>query len=52
MSSLALLEPVIPYPLDITGNKNVDVFLALVVAVVAFPLCIDLVEVMVVRMEF
>ena len=50
MSSLALLEPEIPYPLDVTGKNNVDVFLALMVAVVAFPLCMDVVEVMVVRM--
>ena len=28
MSSLALLEPEIPYPLDVTGKNNVDVFLA------------------------
>ena len=26
MSSLALLEPEIPYPLDVTGKNNVDVF--------------------------
>ena len=26
MSSLALLEPEIPYSLDITGKNNVDVF--------------------------
>ena len=51
MSSLALLEPEIPYPLDVTGKNNVDVFLALMVAVVAFPLCMDLVEVMVVRLD-
>ena len=50
MSSLALLEPEIPYPLDVTGKNNVDVLLALMVAVVAFPLCMDVVEVMVVRM--
>ena len=50
MSSLALLEPEIPYPLDVTGKNNVDVFFALMVAVVAFPLCMDVVEVMVVRM--
>ena len=50
MSSLALLEPEIPYPLDVTGKNNVDVFLALMVAVVAFPLCMDGVEVMLVRM--
>ena len=50
MSSLALLEPEIPYPLDVTDKNNVYVFLALMVAVVAFPLCMDVVEVMVVRM--
>ena len=50
MSSLALLEPEIPSPLDVTGKNNVDVLLALMVAVVAFPLCMDVVEVMVVRM--
>ena len=50
MSSLALLEPEIPSPLDVTGKNNVDVHLALMVAVVAFPLCMDVVEVMVVRM--
>ena len=26
MSSLALLETEIPYPLDVTGKNNVDVF--------------------------
>ena len=26
MSSLALLEPEIPYPLDVTGKNNVDDF--------------------------
>ena len=50
MSSLALLEPEIPSPLDVTGNNNEDDFLALMVAVVAFPLCLDVVEMMVVRM--
>ena len=50
MSSLALLEPEIPYPLDVTGKNYVNVFLPLMVAVVAFPLCMDVVEVMVVRM--
>ena len=50
MSSLALLEPEIPYLLDVTGKNNVDVLLALMVAVVAFPLCMDVVDVMVVRM--
>ena len=50
MSSLALLEPKIPSPLDVTGNNNVDDLLATIVPVVAFPLCMDVVEVMVVRM--
>ena len=44
--SLALLEPKIPYPLYVTGKNSVDVFLA----VVAFPFCMDVVEVMLVRM--
>ena len=35
MSSLALLEPEIPYPLAVTGKNNVDV-LVLFVTVVAF----------------
>ena len=50
MSFLALLEPEIPYPLYVTGKNNVDVLLALMVAVVDFPLCMDVVEEMVVRM--
>ena len=50
MSSLALLEPEITSPLDVTGKNYVDVFLASIVAVVAFPLCMYVVEVMVVRM--
>ena len=50
MSSLALLEPEIPYPLDVTGKNNVYVFLALMVPVVAFPFCMGVVKVMVVRM--
>ena len=49
MSSLALLEPEIPSPLDVTGKHDVDVFFFLA-PMVAFPLCIDVVEVMVVRM--
>ena len=36
MTSLALLEPEIPYPLDVTGKNNVDFLLALMVAVVVF----------------
>ena len=50
MSSLALLEPEITYPLDVIGKNNVDVFLASMVAVVVLPLSMDLVELMVVRM--
>ena len=50
MNPLGLLEVEIPSPLYVTGKNNVDVFLALMVAVVAFPLCIDVVKVMVVRM--
>ena len=50
MSSLALLEPEITYPLDVKGKNNVDVLLPLMVAVVVFPLCMDVMEVMVVRM--
>ena len=51
MSSLALLELEIPSPLYVTGKYNVDAFLALMVGVVAFLLCMDMVEMMVVRME-
>ena len=50
MSSLALLEAEIPSPFYATGKKKVDVILALMVAVVTFPLCTNVVEVMVVRM--
>ena len=50
MSSLALLEAEIPPPLHVTGKNNVLFVLAVMVAVVAFPLCMDVVEVMVVRM--
>ena len=50
MTSLALLEPEITSPLDITGKNNVDVFLPSIVAVIASPLCMDVVEVMVVWM--
>ena len=38
MSSLALLELEIPYHLNVKGKNNVDFVLALMVAVVAFPL--------------
>ena len=51
MSSLALLEPEISSPLDVTGKNNVDVFLASIVAVVAFPLYMDVVEVDVVEVR-
>ena len=50
MSFLALLEAEIPSLLYVTGKHNVDVFMALMVAVVDFPLCMDVVEVMVVKM--
>ena len=50
MSSLALLEPEKPSPLYVTGKNNLDVILVLMVADDAFPLCMDVVEVMVVRM--
>ena len=50
MNSLALLEAEIPSPFYVTGKNNVNVFLVLMVAVVAFRLCMDVVEVMVVRM--
>ena len=50
MSSLALLEEEIPSPLYATGKNILDVFLVLMVAVDAFPSCMDVVEVMVVRM--
>ena len=49
MSSIALLEAAIPSPLYVTGKNKVDVFVV-IVAVVAFPLCMDVMEVMVVRM--
>ena len=50
MSSLALLEAEIPSTLYVTGKKNVDAFLALMVAVVAFPLSMHVVEVIVVKL--
>ena len=50
MSSLALLEAEIPSLLYVTGKNNVNVSLVLMVAVDVFPLCMDVVEVMVVRM--
>ena len=49
MSSLALLEVELTPPLDLTGKNNVDVFLASMVSVVIL-ICLDVVEVMVVRM--
>ena len=42
MSSLALLEAVIPSLLYLPGKNKVEVFMALMVAVVDFPLCMDL----------
>ena len=50
MSSLALLEAEIPSLFYGTGINKADVFMALIMGVVAFPLCMDMVEVMVVRM--
>ena len=50
MSPLALLDPEIPSPFEVTGKNYVDVFLESMVAVVAFPLCMNVVEVIVVRM--
>jgi len=49
MSSLALLEAEIPSPLYVTGKNYVMLFSALMVAVAAFPLCLYVVEVVVVR---
>ena len=49
MSSLAL-EAKKPSPLYVTGKNYLDVFSVLIVADDAFPLCMDVVEVMVVRM--
>ena len=50
MTSLALLEAEIPSALHVTGKNNVMFFWALRLAFVVFPLCMDVVEVMVVRM--
>ena len=50
MNSLALLEPEIPCPFDVTGKNNVQIFVGVDVAVVAFPLFMDVVEAMVVGM--
>ena len=50
MSSLVLLEAKIPSLLYVTGKNNVMFFWALMVALVAFSLYLDVVEVMVVRM--
>ena len=50
MSSLALLEAEIPSLLYVTGKNKRDVFMAVIVAVVAFALCMDVVEVILVRM--
>ena len=51
MSSLALLEAEIASPLYVTGKNNVIICWVLMEAVVAFPLCMDVLEVMVVRMD-
>ena len=45
MSSLAFLEAEIPFPLYVKGKNNAMFFLVLMVAVVAFPLCMDVVEI-------
>ena len=50
MSSLALLEAEIPPLLYVTGKNMRDIFMALIVAVVAFSSCMDVVEVMAARM--
>ena len=50
MNPLGLLEVEIPSPLYVTGKNNVDVFLALMVAIVPLPLCMNVVKVMVLRM--
>ena len=50
MSSLALLEADIPSPLCKTSKNKVDIFLPSMVAVIALPLCMDVVEVMVMVM--
>jgi hypothetical protein len=47
MSSLALLEAEIPPFLYEAGKNKVHVFMGLMVPVIAFPLCMDVVEVMV-----
>ena len=50
MSSIAILEAEIPSTLYVTGKIKVDVFLAFMVVVVGFPLGMDVLEVIVVRM--
>ena len=50
MNYLALLEAKILFLLYVTDTNKGNVFTALIVAVVAFPLYMDVVEVMVVRM--
>ena len=50
MSYLAHLEVEIPSPLYVTSKNNIDVFLVLMMAVAAFPLYMDVMEVMVVMM--
>ena len=42
MCSLALLKTEIPPSLYVRGKNNVTLFLVLMVAVVAFPLCMDM----------
>ena len=49
MRSFALIETEIPSPLYVTGKKRYIFFFALMVAVVAYPLCNDVVLVMLVR---
>ena len=50
MSSLALLEAEIPSLLYVTDKNKRYAFMAMIAAVVAFSLCMDVVKVMVVRM--
>ena len=52
MSSVALLEAEIPSPLYVTGKNKVVFFWAFMVAVVPFPLFMDMVEMMVVHSWF
>ena len=50
MSSLALLEPEIPYPFDVTGKNNVDFSFGVDGGCCCLSLCMDVVGVMVVMM--